>query len=173
MPPPELGVGHAAARVHNSDQRRSGSVAAGGESQGDLAHSACRHARQQQRSGHKSIPTGTRKTRMVRGPQYSIRLSLLASCCERAGACQRTGRYAARGNFLAITTSHCRIAEGNSHNTDRVHLRHRPDVILVQGDLGSGSTIQEPLEVETGKLILRPFANMRREGCDRAGIASF
>ena len=44
---------------------------------------------------------------------------------------------------------------------------------LIQGDLRSGCAIQQPLEMEAGKLIIGVLANMRREGRHCAGVAGF
>jgi hypothetical protein len=46
-------------------------------------------------------------------------------------------------------------------------------VPLIQGDLRSGCAIQQPLEMEAGKLIIGVLANMRREGRHCAGVAGF
>src|SRR5262245_23044425 len=44
---------------------------------------------------------------------------------------------------------------------------------LIHGDARPDFAIQQPLEVEAGKLIIRSFTNMRCEGGDGAGIARF
>ena len=44
---------------------------------------------------------------------------------------------------------------------------------LVHGDARPGFAIQQSLEVEAGKLIIRSLTNMRRECRDSAGIARF
>src|SRR5215467_6776115 len=44
---------------------------------------------------------------------------------------------------------------------------------LVHDDARPDFAIQQPLEVEAGKLIIRSFTNMRGEGGDGAGIARF
>ena len=44
---------------------------------------------------------------------------------------------------------------------------------LIQGDPRPGRTIQQPLEVKAGKLIVDVLSNMRRERRHCARIASF
>ena len=43
----------------------------------------------------------------------------------------------------------------------------------VHGDPCAGCTVQQPLEMEAGELIVGVFTNMRCKGRDRAGIARF
>ena len=44
---------------------------------------------------------------------------------------------------------------------------------LVQGDPRPGRTIQQPLEMEAGKLIISVLANMRCEGRDGVRVGGF
>ena len=52
-------------------------------------------------------------------------------------------------------------------------LSVRQVTALVHNDPRAGRTVQQPLEVKAGKLIIGVLANMRCKGCHRAGIAGF
>ena len=54
--------------------------------------------------------------------------------CRRS---PRADRYAARGDFRGVETGDCRVADGDPHNTDRVHLCHRSDRRRLHRKLGT------------------------------------
>ena len=87
--------------------------------------------------------------------------------------------YECGSAYVCFAPKATELPPGNEM-TLRARNRHPPSLAahrslqpLVHNDPRAGCTVQQPLEVKAGELIIGVFPNMRCKGCHRAGIARF